>query len=374
MGSGVYGFREYNKVQAAECISAKLKAAIFNDESSENDTLCVRVICSLTLPPTVSKLDDLSMEVCLKSARDVPGEFQTIFDANFRDTRRTCVLQQGETNIKTETTYLLRAADIPGDKVVPQVTLFFAHRKIWRYPLPYQAEDISDASLVLPAIYGTLAPTRLKERVNYRGLKPNVPCRLTLNVHLMDLSGNDLGVLLEDGAIQLVSEDPDERMPLTVSKEFVPSEPSGTIDVEIESPTHFPLGAQYVGNVTIEQDGRCIQCALPAMKSGIGIRMVSFLVTPQQEHYIRHGGPRNKGSAHLRNLIRREINGETSRVLIMRGHIGRKEGCPLTLQMPLDLKNAFRARSLGLGISQNELIRALIDADMANPDEVPWVD
>jgi hypothetical protein len=42
--------------------------------------------------------------------------------------------------------------------------------------------------------------------------------------------------------------------------------------------------------------------------------------------------------------------------------------------MPLDLKNAFRARSLGLGISQNELIRALIDADMANPNEVPWVD
>lgn len=361
-------------MQAAECISVKLKAAIFNDEPSGNDILCVRVTCSLTLPPSVSKLDDLSMEVCLKSAQDVPGEFQTILDANLRDTRRACALQQDEANVKTETTYLLRAADIPGDRVVPQVTLFSAHHMIWRYPLPYQAEDISDASLVLPAIYGTLAPTRLKERVNYRGLKPNIPCQLALNVHLMDLSGNDLGVLLEDGAIQLASEDPDERMPLTVSKKFVPSESSGTIDVEIESPTHFPLGTQYVGDVTIEQEGRCIQGALPAMKSGIGIRMVSFLVTPQQEHYIRHGGPRNRGSAHLRNLIRREINGETSRVLIMRGHIGRKEGCPLTLQMPLDLKNAFRARSLGLGISQNELIRALIDADMANPDEVPWVD
>jgi hypothetical protein len=61
--NGVCGFREYNKVQAEEHISAKLKAAIFNDESCENDILCVRVICSLTLPPTVSKLNDLSMEV-----------------------------------------------------------------------------------------------------------------------------------------------------------------------------------------------------------------------------------------------------------------------------------------------------------------------
>ncbi len=190
----------------------------------------------------------------------------------------------------------------------------------------------------------------------------------------MDLSGNDLGILLEDGFIQLASEEPDERVPLTVSREFVPSESSGTIEVEIESRNYLPVGAQYVGEVTIEQDGRCIQGGLPAIKSGVGTRMVSFLVTPQQEHYIRHGGPRNKGSAHLRNLIRREIQGETSRVLIMRGHIGRKEGCPLTLQMPLDLKNALRARSLGLGVSQNELIRALIDADMANPNEIPWVD
>lgn len=361
-------------MQAAERISARLKAEIFNDESSGNGILCVRVICSLKLPPAVSKLDDLSMEVCLKSAQGVSSELQSIFDANFSDTRRTCRLQQGETNIRTESTYLLHASAIPGDKVVPQVTLFSAHHKIWRYPLPYQAEDISDVSLVLPAIYGTLAPTCLIERVSYRGLKPNVPCQLTINVHLMDLSGNDLGILLEDGFIQLASEEPDERVPLTVSREFVPSESSGTIEVEIESRNYLPVGAQYVGEVTIEQDGRCIQGGLPAIKSGVGTRMVSFLVTPQQEHYIRHGGPRNKGSAHLRNLIRREIQGETSRVLIMRGHIGRKEGCPLTLQMPLDLKNALRARSLGLGVSQNELIRALIDADMANPNEIPWVD
>lgn len=345
-------------------ITGRVTASLVDSITPMDGTLGIRVSCEVSLP---DEFAGLSLRVRLL-AQDGRTE---ILDARGRGTCRECAITRHDRLIHAEATYALNPSVVPGDWIVPEAAVCTGQdgKAVWK-----TGRVREDDSVAIPSSWGTPVPTTLVERVSYRGLEPGVPCSLSLVVRLTDLGGNFIGVLAEDGSARLAPDAANGPSPLVTRREFVPGAPSGSVDVRVESPAGLPLGVRFVGDVTIRQAGRTVIPGLPEATCRPGARMVSFLVTPEQEDHIRRGGPRNGGSAHLRNLIRREIHGGTDRLLVLRGRLPRKLCKPLTLQMPTELKDAFRTHALGIDVSQNELVRALIDADMQASGEVPWDD
>lgn len=342
-------------------------------DGTKEGTIGVRVTSEIMLPhdlPTHG--GELRARVALHPAVSYTrGRPPILRDADGEVADRICVLPRGDRKIRIESSFSVDPTTVSGDRIVPEVTVYDDGGTYWRQPSSPHEWDDPASSLVIPGVYGNLIPQGLVEKVTYRGLVPGEPAHLELLVRAIDMVGNDLGELGEDG--RLLGGEGDAN-PLRIVMDFTPAQGDGNLDVEVPQVTDLPLGIRFIGQVRIEQGGRVYESSVPATKRDQRPRMVGFLVTPEQEEYIRHGGPRNAGSAHLRNLIRLEIEGRTNRILIFRGPLKRAECKPLTLLMPMDLKNGFKARAFALGTTQNELIRALIDADLQNPGEVPWKD
>lgn len=342
-------------------------------DGAKEGTIGVRVISEIMLPDDLPTHNgELRARVALHPAVTyMRGRPPILRDADGEVADRICALPSGDRKVRIESSFSVDPTTVSGDRIVPEVTVFDDEGTFWRQPSSPHEWDDPASSLVIPGVYGNLVPQGLREHVTYRGLVPGEPAHLELLVRAIDMVGNDLGELTEDGMLRGGDGD---AAPLRVGMDFTPSQANGNVDVEVPSVRDLPLGVRYIGHLKIEQGGRVYESSVPTTKRDQRPRMVGFLVTPEQEEYIRHAGPKNAGSAHLRNLIRLEIEGRTNRILVFRGPLTRAECKPLTLLMPMDLKNGFKARAFALGTTQNELIRALIDADLQDPGEVPWKD
>jgi hypothetical protein len=327
-------------------------------------TIGLRVTCELTLTEELAARDDVWMRISLRSISGSDRRWPpVILGANGDRAERTCTLSRGDRHIKVGSNFILDPTRIQGDSLVPEVSVLAGESKVvWDEP---------GDSLSIPNVYGILMPIRLRQRVTYRGLVPGREAHLELRILMLDMMGGLSGELGVDGEFHASAED---VQPFKSRMDFTPDFSTGSLEVDAPCDGSIPPGFRLVGHVRIEQDGKVMESAPPVTERGQGSKMVGFLVTPDQEAYIRHSGPSNSGSAHLRNLVRREIEGRTSNALVFRGPRPRADCKPLTLLMPADLKNALKARAIVLGTTQNELVRALIDSDMHDPGEVPWRD